>query len=281
MAPDKAETGGVHPAATGSDLAAEVASHGWYHTIELPGAICTPGLFDTVAAAARTLLPASLEGKRCLDVATSNGFWAFEMERRGASEVIGIDIPDHSFVDWPAFDPMAGKRLHDRSTKDAFDLAHRSLGSGVEHRFLSVYDVTRAELGTFDIVFVGTILLHLRDPVRALTGLRDVTGGELILNESISLPLTMLHPRSPTARLVGTGGSNWWVPNIAALRRMVEAAGFTVLETTRPYFLRWGKARPGWGRAATGARVRGLFRNLGRRVAGLPHAGLRAEPRSE
>jgi tRNA (mo5U34)-methyltransferase len=267
--------------AAAPDLSAAVAAHGWYHTIELSAGITTPGVFDTVAAAPRSLLPISLAGKRCLDVATSNGFWAFEMERRGAAEVVGIDIPDHSAADWPAFDPGATKRSHARSTADAFHLAHRSLASQVEHRYLSVYDVSRAELGAFDVVFVGTVLLHLRDPVRALTGLRDVTDGQLVLNESISLPLTLTSPNTPAARLIATGGANWWVPNIAGLRRMVEAAGFSVAEVTRPYILRWGKGRPPWGRSATGAPIPGVVRRLARLWTGIPHAGLRALPRSE
>jgi tRNA (mo5U34)-methyltransferase len=211
-------------------------------------------------------------------VATSNGFWAFEMERRGASEVLGVELPALSEADWPAFDPMA--EVDYPSGKAAFDLAHRSLRSNVEHRHISVYDLDRGELGGFDVVFVGTLLLHLRDPVRALTAIRGVTDGELVLNESISVPLTVLHPRSPAARLIATGGTNWWVPNAAGLRRMVEAAGFEVVEASRPYALRWGAGRPAWGRAATGARVKGLIRNLGRAVLGIPHAGIRARPRS-
>jgi tRNA (mo5U34)-methyltransferase len=262
-----------------SDLAAEVASLGWYHTIELPGRVRTPGVFDTVRAAPRTLLPADLRGKRCLDVATCNGFWAFEMERRGAEQVVAIDLEDPAEVDWPAFDPLAERRFGNTS-KDCFDVAHRSLASRVEHRFRSVYDVDRAELGGFDLVFVGTLLLHLRDPVRALMALRTVTDGELVLNESVSLPLTMLQPRTPAARLIGAEGSNWWVPNKAGLRRMAEAAGFDVIETTRPYILRWGAVRPQWGQATTGARVRGIVRNLGRRLAGTPHVSLCARPRS-
>ncbi len=268
-------------ATTKDDLASEVSKLGWYHTIDLPGGVRTPGLFDTVSAAPRTLLPASLEGKRCIDVATSNGFWAFEMEKRGASEVVGIDIPDHSYVDWPAFDPMATKVIEKGTTRGSFDLAREALGSKVDYRYHSVYDLNPDDLGTFDIAFVGTVLLHLRDPVRALTAIRSITSGELIVNESISLPLTLMHPRTPTARLIGTGGSNWWVPNKAGLKRMAEAAGFTVTETTRPYVLKFGKGRPGWGRAATGAKVRGFVRNVGRAVAGLPHVSMRATPRSE
>ena len=262
----------------GARLAEQVAALGWYQTIELPGGVHTPGVFDTVAAAPRTLLPPALDGKRCLDVGTSNGFWAYEMERRGASEVVAVDLPGLADADWPAFDPMATRDYPDG--RAGFDLAHGALGSGVEHRKLSVYDVTPDELGRFDLVFVGTLLLHLRDPIRALTAVRSVTAEALVLNESISLPLTLAHPRSPTARLVGTGGSNWWIPNKVGLERMVQAAGFEVTATSRPYVLRWGAGRPAWGRAATGARIRGLLRNLGRAAAGIPHLSMHAEPRN-
>ena len=42
------------------------------------------GWFDTRAVGPRSRCPTSLAGKRCLDVGTWDGFWAFEMERRGA-----------------------------------------------------------------------------------------------------------------------------------------------------------------------------------------------------
>ena len=261
------------------DLAQQVKGVRWYHTIELPEGVVTPGIFDTVRAAPRSLLPADLTGKRCLDVATSNGFWAFEMERRGADEVVAIDLGDLAESDWPAFDPVAEQEV--QPPLPAFEIASRALGSRVERRELSVYDVTAEKLGSFDLVFVGSVLLHLRDPVRALMALREVTSGELVLNESISAPLTLIHPRSPAARMIGSGGANWWVPNVAGLKRMVAAAGFVVTEVGRPYPLRWGPGAPRqWGKTVEGGRARGLARNLGRLALGIPHMGLRARPRS-
>jgi tRNA (mo5U34)-methyltransferase len=51
--------------------------------MELAPGVLTPGWLDHRGAVARVPFPDSLEGKRCLDVGTFNGFWAFEMERRG------------------------------------------------------------------------------------------------------------------------------------------------------------------------------------------------------
>ena len=51
---------------SGSDaLAAEVAALTWYHTIELPGGVVTPGEYDTRVAARKVALPAALDGLRC------------------------------------------------------------------------------------------------------------------------------------------------------------------------------------------------------------------------
>src|SRR5579862_4659707 len=76
------------------DLESLVAEHTWYHTLELGHGVVTPGWFDTRPAVCAVRFPASLAGVRCLDVATFDGFWAFEMERRGAAEVVAIDLVD-------------------------------------------------------------------------------------------------------------------------------------------------------------------------------------------
>ncbi len=45
------------------------------------------------------------------------------------------------------------------------------------------------ESGRFDFVFIATPLLHLSDPVRILTAIRDVHTGELIRPSAGSRPL--------------------------------------------------------------------------------------------
>src|ERR1700730_17651118 len=85
-------------------LAERVASVRWYHSLALPDNVITPGSFDTPRELRRLPFPSSLAGKRCLDVGTSDGFWAFERERRGAAEVIATDVPP-SRLDWPGNTP--------------------------------------------------------------------------------------------------------------------------------------------------------------------------------
>lgn len=215
----------------------EVGRFAWYHTLELPGGIVTPGMFDTRPAAAKIGMPASLAGKRCLDVGTSDGFWAFEMERRGASEVVAVDLGDDTRADVTVGGAPLSKSATSRQSQ-TFALAHRLLGSKVEWRDLSAYEVSAEALGKFDFVFVGSLLMHLQDPVRALTAARSVVAGQLLSFEPVSPILTLLHPRMAVARFLGLDRTDWWVPNVAAHRRYVEAAGFRIRKAGGIAFIR-------------------------------------------
>ena len=271
--------------AADAGLAAEVARARWYHGMELPGGIVTPGDYDLPDTARRIPLPESLAGKRCLDVGTRDGFWAFEMERRGAAEVVGIDVEDPALLDFPLPRPAiegASRENLDRRNL-AFDIARRALGSNVERRLISVYDLTPEEVGEFDFAFVGTILLHLRNPVDALAAVRRVLrpDGTLMSNDGISVPLTILRWGEPAAEVVMEPNRPfWYLPNLAARRRMVEAAGFAVESCGRPYLMRYGA---GWQHPAAKVTPRQPGMMLQRAVLrrGAPHSWVIGRPRPE
>lgn len=277
----------MSPALPPADLGARAAALSWYHTVELAPGVVTEAFFDTRPTVAKVPLPADLTGRRCLDVGTWDGFWAFEMERRGAASVTAIDIEDPLRWDWPPqarFGETNEARLaYLRTFKSgaaAFALAKEALGSSVERIDCSVYELDPAVHGTFDVIFLGSLLLHLRDPIRALDRVRGVCGGEAILAESIELLPSLARPRTPTARLEGLDHSWWWQPNAAGFRRMVESAGFEILERTGIYFLPTGTAHP---RPPLRTAWRELGSAAGRervvtRVKGIPHTAVRARP---
>ena len=252
----------------------------WYHTMELAPGVVTRGFFDHRPILAQLPLPASLAGLRCLDVATFDGFWAFEMERRGAAEVVGVDILDPLGWDWPVgSDAAVIDALERRKEGGAgFRIAARALGSRVEHRHSSVYALDPAEHGEFDLVFIGSLLMHLRDPVRALERVRSVCRGRLVLMDNIDLFQSLLFPRSPLARLDGRGRPWWWKPNVAGLRREVEAAGFTVERGPRLVFLPPGPELTAQRPHAAMLLSREGRDDLVRRGKGDPHAWLSARP---
>jgi tRNA (mo5U34)-methyltransferase len=257
-----------------------VAERDWYHTLELAPGVTTPGWFDTRGVADELPLPASLAGRRCLDVGTFDGFWAFEMERRGADEVVAIDLLDHARADWPPNTrPETVEEIsrHKRGG-GGFELAREQLDSSVIRHDLSVYDIDPDALGEFDFIYMGSLLLHLRDPVRALDRLRQVCRGELLIVDNIDLLLTLLFPHRPVASLDAQGRPWWWTCNVAGIVRMAEAARFKVSRRPKRLFM-----PPGAGQALPRLRPRLLLSRAGResallRLRGDPHVALLAQP---
>jgi tRNA (mo5U34)-methyltransferase len=180
-------------------------------------------------------IPDDLSGLRCLDVGTMDGFWAFEMERRGAREVVAVDAPDPLALDWPASLRETHEKTMDETKERRFALAHAALGSEVRRVACSVYDIDPEQLGSFDLVFCGDLLVHLRDPVGALERIHAVCGGSAIIANPIER--FGLRDRLPLARLDGVDEFGWWHTNLAGLVRMVRAAGFATVEPSRPFKL--------------------------------------------
>ncbi|MDQ3423275.1 MAG: methyltransferase domain-containing protein [Actinomycetota bacterium] len=253
----------------------------WYHTLELAPGVVTPGWFDLRTVAAQ-VLPASLEGKRCLDVGTFDGFWAFEMERRGAREVLAVDIVEPRAWDWPVTSGDALVQiLEDRKQGGrGFDLAAAALGSAVRYRPSSVYDLAPQEHGHFDFVFMGSLLLHLRDPIRALERLRAVCvpEGTVATMDAIDPTLTRLFPRRALATFDGEGRPWWWLPNVAAYERMVRAAGLAPLAPARLVRLPRGAGQPIVKASRAVLRSREGRRLLGATRRGDPQAWLHSRP---
>ena len=203
----------------------------WYHKIELPGGLTTPGTFPVDVDVYR--MPADLTGKRVLDVGAWDGFWTFEALKRGAREVVAID----DFSDY-----LGRLDQSDRRAWENFDLCREALGyeeSVCQRREISVYDVGEEELGRFDVVFFFGTLYHLRYPLLGLDRLASVCD-ELICVES-----AILDDFSPYNGGIGKGypgrqvlmefypgnqyannESNWWVPTLYCVLGMLDAAGF-------------------------------------------------------
>jgi SAM-dependent methyltransferase len=207
----------------------------WYHTIELAPGVVTPGFCDLRDLASVCLSPELVARRRCLDVGTFDGFWAFEMEKLGAAQVLALDLPDPSLLDHPPPSRAENLREIERTRPEwgrGFELAAAARGSEVQRVLGDARTLTVEELGgPVDFVLCGTLLQHLRDPVGALERLREVLrpGGEVLVVESYSVRLSLLHPRSPVAEFrPGVEGNrySWWVANLAAQRAWARAAGF-------------------------------------------------------
>lgn len=251
----------------------------WYHCIEVAPGVVTPGMFDLRPIVDKLPWP-DVRGKRVLDVGTSDGFLAFELERRGAAEVVAVDIPGHDEWDFELGNRDQGpeylKHVAGPTTSIGFRVAHELRGSSVRLQHISVYDLSPEAVGEFDVVVCGTLLLHLRDPFRALEAIGSVCRGEFLCTNQIELGLTIRHPLEPLARLDGMSRVvQWWLPNVAGHRQMLRAAGFSIERTSGLYAVRFGPSH------APSARSR--LRSLGHRLLtgadGVPHYAVLARTR--
>jgi tRNA (mo5U34)-methyltransferase len=171
----------------------------WYHRIELPGGVVTPGWAPIDPA--RYCIPEDLTGKRVLDIGAWDGYWTWEALRRGAKEVVAID----DFSD----DLGAGDKLK-RNKWETFDLCREAFGfttrdpdcvnlscdlhyvNNAGQKLLrmetSVYTLDDPELdfGSFDVVFFFGTIYHLKHPLLALEAISKVCRGALYV-ETASL----------------------------------------------------------------------------------------------
>src|SRR5581483_6532511 len=111
---------------------------------------------------------------------------------------------------------------------NAFSLAHRALASHVKRLPMNLYALDPADLGTFDLVHSGDVLLHLERPLEALRRYRDMTSadGTALITDSFDPDLE----GNVTRYFGGFEGLLWWMPSLDCLVQMVYDAGFGAAE---------------------------------------------------
>jgi SAM-dependent methyltransferase len=215
----------------------------FYHVLDLPGIGTVKGYWDLRDRFDDYTGGVPLAGTRFLDVGSASGFLSFEAERRGAAEVVSFDSADpkmHAAV--PYREIRTSTHPHPvipnfHEVRNGYWLTHRLLGSRVKCFYGDVYDLP-AELGEFDVVMVGQILGHLRDPLGALTSIAPRCRGKLIITDfmyisdqplawfpgSVDLPETMYRPMI------------WWQLSPVLIRNFLRIVGLEVIAfTTKNY----------------------------------------------
>lgn len=188
----------------------------WYHPIEIRPAIITPGANEARLVLETLDLPADCRGLRALDLGTRDGFFAFELERRGA-DVTAVDYMP--------------------KTESGFAVASELLGSRVTYLQRNLYELTANELGTFDIVLFLGLLYHLPDPLGALRVVRDLTRQRMYL-ETLVLDFGGAADELPLMRFFAGASwagdpTNYWGPNVRCVEDMLTETEFTAQRVTR------------------------------------------------
>ena len=170
----------------------------------------------------RPHLPADLSGRSVLDVGCNAGFYSFETKRLGAKRVLGVDSQRRE---------IAQARL-----------AAQVLGLDVTFQRSSVYDLSIADIGQFDLVLALGLLYHCRHPLLALERLFEVTRGTLIVESAVApedwtgaaqthvvgglvrrlVPAFYVENDPDEAEAV----YNWFLPSPACLAALLRGVGF-------------------------------------------------------
>lgn len=204
----------------------------WFHNLRLNGIETAPGhpLGDYPSFKWRRfahVLPADLQGASVLDVGCNAGFYAIEMARRGAGDVVAIDSDPRYLVQAALAAQVCGVDL----------TLHR----------MSVYEVARLRR-RFDLVIFMGVLYHLRHPLLALDLLWEHAVGGRLLFQSMqrgraepedpeddygfddATPFCL--PGWPRLRFVerryAGDPTNWFIPNRSAAEAMLRSAGFRI-----------------------------------------------------
>ncbi len=172
-----------------------------------------------------------LAGKTFLDVGAASGFLSFEAERRGAI-VTSFDVDGqsrHQYLPNTSGPRIDAQRF--RRRRNAYDLAHRLLGAKAHVVLGDVYDLS-ARVEPHDIILVGQVLAHLRDPLAALHQVAAVTRETLIIVEG------SFESEQPLAVFVGSGRIyySWWHLSSGLYRHWLQILGFDVVSMSRSTF---------------------------------------------
>lgn len=191
---------------------------GWWHSFELPDGRIIEGVATLESLKKRIAqfpIPERLSGKRVLDIGTWDGWFAFEMERRGA-DVVAIDCWDN-----PRFREV-----------------HSLLHSHVDYRQMDVYELTPERIGRFDIVLFMGVLYHLKHPLLALERVcaltTDFAAVDSFVIQEKHLPGAGVETRAVMEFYetdeFGGDFTNWSGPSLPCLMAFCRTAGFARVE---------------------------------------------------
>jgi SAM-dependent methyltransferase len=161
----------------------------FYQAIDLPKIGFVPGVWDHRGTENVYLAHTRFKGLSALDVGPANGFWSFEMERRGA-KVTAIELGPND--EWDAV-PHGGKtpsglgqnlKSNVEEVHKDFWTCHKAKNSAVKVVRGTAYN-TPSLIESVDVALMGNILQHLRDPFLALERVASVVKRRIVVSESI------------------------------------------------------------------------------------------------
>lgn len=209
----------------------------FYHSIDLPRVGSIAGHWDLRGRFADYTGHTPVEGRTFLDVGTATGFLSFEAEKGGAS-VTSFDADGPERYEYVTGD-TGRDPAHFRRLRNGYAFSHELLGSKAELVLGDVYSLSQS-VRAHDVVLVGQILVHLRDPLLALQQAAEVSRDILIITEG------SFESESPVSVFLGEKSSySWWHLSTGLYRTWLGMLGFDIISVTRGQFTCLHRDNPG------------------------------------
>ncbi|MDP6540303.1 MAG: hypothetical protein QF903_11115 [Planctomycetota bacterium] len=219
----------------------------FYHSMDIPGYGNVEGAWDLRKTVDAYLGGVDVAGKRVLEIGKASGFLTFHMEGRGGT-VIAHDLS--STDDWDAV-PYARRKAPTtqadgepdpcrdwkewlkfrqwgiRVINNGFWLAHGANASKARVVTSSVYELP-LEIGPVDLTTFGSVLLHLRDPFRALQRALRHTRETVVVTDLAPEdgPAGSAHARFLPDPTICEPFDTWWRLSPELVQRMLAVLGF-------------------------------------------------------
>ncbi|MCJ7815843.1 MAG: tRNA 5-methoxyuridine(34)/uridine 5-oxyacetic acid(34) synthase CmoB [Xanthomonadales bacterium] len=229
-----------------STLIEQAHSREWFYSYELPDGSTTPtyhgidiqAIHDTrwqmLESCLEKNLGAERSGLSALDLASHQGWFAYNMARAGFSRVLGIDarqahVDDSSLI------------------SDIYGMEHLAFRKG------DIHEQSPDQLGRFDVVLMLGLLYHLENPVGALRVCRALCNKLCVIETQIVPGMTgfvdygsyqYVRPLKGSFGIIDETGDTHGpeasitgvclVPSLDALMWLLEKVGFSSAEVLEP-----------------------------------------------
>jgi SAM-dependent methyltransferase len=218
----------------------------WYHSFYFDNGFQQQGDYDIGLDIEQYNFPQDMSGMSVLDVGTGSGWFATYFEQLGA-DVTTLDARGLSDFDifgryqYPDIKEEKakpdkilsnGQEIYYSPVSKGFWIMKEILGLKAEYVNAKIYDVCPELFGgkTFDLVFLGSLLMHIRDPIGALMAVRSVCKDRIIANTLILDAAAKEIEGIPLMTMLANDRDhliNWWQPTKACVIKWFKAAGFS------------------------------------------------------
>lgn len=231
-----------------------------YHSFSFNDGTHIEGDYDIAKNIHEYPFPKSLKGLKVLDVGCGGGWYSVYFALQGA-EVTAFDargLCDMDVVGRTKYPPVEDEKKEPDRYIDGLPVYNNRTSNTLFH-LIEEYNLDIKFVGgriyyldtlleeEYDLVFFGNVLLHLRDPIRALAAIRNVCKGRLVVtalvnNKDVSIP-RLLYPYSAFSNRA------FCIPNTPAIEFWCKAANFKTVDVSQTLLMHADLSRPHIGDA--------------------------------